>query len=130
MPDPVTLGALVAAALSAGAIEAGKAVLGATAKDCYEQLKMLASHLLGPSVSDLEARPESSARLGVVAEMVEEQAPPDQARLKALAEALRTALAAEGRGATIDNRITVIASGAGAIAAGRDVNLATPPRPA
>lgn len=97
MPDPVTLGTLVAAALSAGAIEAGKAILGATAKDSYEQLKALASRLIGPSATDLEAKPESGARFGVVAEKVEELAPPDQTKLKALAEALRAALAAEGR---------------------------------
>lgn len=62
--------------------------------------------------------------------MIAEQPDPAQAELRQLAEALREALAAEGRGATIDNRITVIASGANAIAAGRDAIVGGPdPRP-
>ena len=55
---------LVAAALAAGAIEAGKAALGAAAKDAYDKLKALAARALGPSVAQLEAKPESQNRVG------------------------------------------------------------------
>ncbi len=130
MAEPITIGALVAAALAAGAVEAGKGVLGAAAKDAYAGLKALAARVLGPAAEQLEAKPESDNRAGVVAELVEEQPAEVQESLRALAEALRGALAAEGRGATIDNRITVIATG-GSVAAGRDVNIgAMPPRSA
>jgi hypothetical protein len=59
----------------------------------------------------------------VVAELVEEQSPETRAELRRLAEAFRAALANEGRGDLIDNRITVIAD-RGSIAAGRDVHIA------
>jgi hypothetical protein len=126
MPEPFTVGVLVAAMLSAGASEAGKAALGAATKDAYEKLRSLAGRLLGPAVTHLEAKPESRNRAGVVAELVEEQPAATQAELRQLAESLRNALAADGRGAMIDNRITVVASGANSIAAGRDANVRAP----
>jgi hypothetical protein len=128
MADPITIGGLVAAALAAGAVEAGKGVLGAAAKDAYEALKGAAHRLIGGAVDELEKKPESNSRAGVVAEEVDEAPGAVQAELRQLAEALREALTAEGKGATIDNRITVIATG-GSVAAGRDVNIgAMPPR--
>lgn len=129
MADPITLGSLIAAALAAGASEAGKAALGAAAMDAYQALKAAAGRLLGPAAEQLEARPDSEHRAGVVAELVDELPDPDRHALGQLAEALRAALAAEGRGATIDNSVTVTASGAGAIAAGRDVTVGLPPKP-
>lgn len=129
MPDPITIGGLVAAAISAGAGEAGKAALGGAAKDAYQALKSAASRLLGPAVDQLEARPESEARAVVIAELFEEQPEPAQAELQRLAEALHVALDAEGRGATVDNRITVIASGTNAVAAGRDAIVGSSRQP-
>lgn len=122
MPDPVTVGALVAGALAAGATEAGKAVLGQAGKDAYAALKSAASRLLGPVVGMLEKNPESADLATGIAEAVEAEPEAVRAELAPLAEALRAALSEEGR-ASIDNRITVIASGTNAIAAGRDVNL-------
>jgi hypothetical protein len=125
MPEPitVTVGALVAGALSAGATEAGKAVLGQAAKDAYAALRSAAARVLGSAVARLETKPESEDLAAVVREDVEAQPAEVQAELLALAEALKAALAAEGRAGTIDNRITVIASGANSIAAGRDANV-------
>jgi hypothetical protein len=125
MSDPITIGSLVAAALGAGAAEVGKAVLGQPVRDAYEALRAAASRVIGPAVAQLETKPDSNNRAGVVAELVEEQPEPVQAELRQLAEALRAALASEGRSASIDNRITVIATHGG-IAAGRDVNVAAP----
>ena len=94
MPDPITVGSLVAAAIAAGAVEAGKGV----AKDAYEGLKELASRVLGPDVVQLEAAPDSKGRAVVVAELVEKQPEPVRMELAQLAEALRSALGAEGKG--------------------------------
>jgi hypothetical protein len=117
MPDPITVGALVAAALAAGATEAGKAVLGQAARDAYAALASAATRVVGPMAASLAGKPESTDLAAVNAQ------PADiQSELRSLAEALKAALPAEGR-ASIDNRVTVIASGAGAMAAGRDLNI-------
>ena len=71
----------------------------------------------------LERKPESDDLAGRHRRGVAAQPAQVQAELAPLAEALRAALAAEGRAGSIDNRITVIASGAGAMAAGRDLNI-------
>jgi hypothetical protein len=126
VPEPLTVGMLVAAALAAGA---GKGLLGGVSKDAYENLKAFAGRILGTAVNQLEARPGSDNRAGVVAELVEEQSEPVQAELRHLAEVLRSALSGEGRGALIDNRISVVASGTNSIAAGRDANVGARPVP-
>lgn len=99
MADLVTVGSLVAAALSAGAIEAGKVTLGGAAKDAYEKLRSAVSRLFGPAVAQLEEKPGSEPRKSVVAELVDEQPEVAKAELGDLADALRKALEAEGRGA-------------------------------
>lgn len=126
MADPVTIGTLAAAALSAGAGALGKEVVGAVIKDAYTALKGKLAGLIGNSdVDKLEADPESRGRALTLSEEVDKQ--PDAARdeIKALAEALQAALQAAGQGAVVDNRITQINVSAdrGGIAAGRDVNL-------
>jgi hypothetical protein len=122
MTDPITVGALVAGALGAGAAKAGKAVLGQAAKDAYERLKAAAPAALGAAVGRLEKKPDSDDLAAVVAEDVDAQPADVQAELRALAEALRAALDAEGRAGTVDNRVTVIAAHGG-MAAGRDLNI-------
>ena len=97
MPDPITIGSLVAAALAAGAAEAGKAVLGQAAKDAYDKLKSAAARVLGAAVGRLEKKPESDDLAAVIADDVAAQPAEVQAELRALAEALKAALAAEGR---------------------------------
>lgn len=94
MPDPiVSVGNLVAAALAAGAAEAGKAAFDQTARDAYEALKPAAARVLGP-VATLEKEPESDDLAADIAEEVERQSAKEQDKLKRLAEALKGALAA------------------------------------
>jgi len=124
--EPVTTGAVVAAALAAGAGTLAKGALGAAGKEAYEALKSLVGRVAGSEVARLEEKPDSDNRAGVVAEVVDEQPPTDQIRLRALAEELRTALDHEGHGAAVDNRITVIAANGG-MAAGRDLYSGWPP---
>lgn len=125
MTDPITIGSLVAAAIAAGAAEAGKAVLGQAARDAYDTLKAAASRLLGPAVGMLEAKPDSDDLAAGIAAEVDRQEEAARAELRQLAEELRAAFAAEGRAASVDNRVTVIATHHG-IAAGRDVNVTLP----
>jgi hypothetical protein len=125
MPDPITAGSLVAAALAAGAAEAGKAALGPAARDAYAALRSSAARVLGPAVGWLEKKPESDDLAAGVAEEVANQPDAVRTELAALAEALKAALAAEGRAGTIDNRVTVIATHGG-IAAGHTVNVTLP----
>jgi hypothetical protein len=127
MPDPITVGSLVAAMLAAGAAEAGKAALGEATRDAYDALRSAAARVLGPAAGWLEKKPDSDDLAAGVAEQVAAQPDAVRTELAALAEALKAALAAEGRAGTIDNRITVIASGANAIAAGRDVTIGSLP---
>lgn len=102
MPDPVTIGALVAAALSAGAVEIGKTALGGPAKDAYEGLKAMVARWAGPDVAALETTARDGKSTGrreaVVAEIVDERPEAERAEVRALAEALSNALEAEGRG--------------------------------
>jgi hypothetical protein len=119
MPDPITVGSLVATALAAGATEAGKAALGAAAKDAYEKLRSAASRLFGSTVEQLVEKPESKNRIGTVAELVDEQPDAARAELRDLADALRNALEAEGRGALLNQfragRDQYVAQGGGII---------------
>lgn len=105
MVEPITTGALVAAALAAGASTIATGALGAAGKDAYEKLKSLISRIAGSEVARLEAKPDSENRAGVVAELVDERAEAEKAELLALAEQLRAALTAEGHGAAVDNRM-------------------------
>lgn len=122
--DPVTVGSIVAGAIAAGATEAGKAVLGQAARDAYAKLTSAAARILGPAVGWLEKKPESDDIAVSVAEEVDQQDAAVQVELRRLAEDLRAELSPEGR-ATIDNRITVIATH-GSIAAGHVVNVTLP----
>ena len=107
MPEPVslTIGALVAAALSSGAAEAGKAVLGAAAKDAYDKLKTLVGRWAGNDVAALETRAQEGKPTrkpqGVVAEAIDARPEQERDAARTLAEALSAALTAEGRGAAL-----------------------------
>lgn len=127
LPDPVTIGTLAAAALASGAAALGKEAVGAAAKDAYAALKKALLPASPKNVEKLEADPEAEHRAISVAEDVDDLDAETQTKIKTLAEALRGALVADGQGASVDNRITVIADRHG-IAAGRDVNISTPPK--
>ena len=117
MPDPVTVtvGALVAAALNAGAAEAGKAALGAAARDAYDRLKNMVGRWAGSDVAALEVQAQEGKptrnREGVVAEAVDARAEPDREAARTLAEALSTALNAQGRGATLATVVNTFHAG-------------------
>ena len=109
MPDPVTTGALVAAALTAAAPIIGKDVVGPAVKDAYAALKSAISRWAAEDVDKLEAKPDSPARAAVVAEAVDDAPEPDRAALRDLVDQLRAALAAAGQAeaaATITNTFT------------------------
>jgi hypothetical protein len=103
--DPITIGALAAAALSAGAGEAGKAVLGQAARDAYDSLKALVARWAAPDVTALETRAQEGGdtrnRQAVLAEAIDARPEPDREEARTLAEALSAALTAEGRGAAL-----------------------------
>jgi hypothetical protein len=88
MIDPTTTGALVAAALSAGASALAKGAIGQAGKEAYEALKGALMSWAGQDVSKLEERPESESRKAVVAELTDEQSEQERGRIAILAEAL------------------------------------------
>lgn len=107
--DPITIGTLAAAALAAGATEAGKAVLGAAARDAYDMLKSVVAGWAAPDVDDLESKARkgapTKAREAVVAETIDARPEPDRDEVRALAVALSEALKAEGRGGALATTI-------------------------
>jgi hypothetical protein len=92
MPDPVTLGALVAAALSMAGEATLKGAVGEAVKDAYKALREKVSHWAFNDVEALEQTPTSTARQAVIAEIVDARPRDDQEPLRALAEALIAAL--------------------------------------
>jgi hypothetical protein len=70
MPDPVTLGALVAAALSMGGEATLKGAVGEAVKDAYKLLKEKVSHWAFSDAEALEKTPASTTRQAVIAEIV------------------------------------------------------------
>lgn len=127
MPDPITTGALVAAVLASAAPIIGKDVVAVAVKDAYQSLKSTVSEWAKGDVEKLEEKPDSAARAAVIAETVDDLTPDVQAKVAALANALRDALQKDGHGASVDNRITVIAD-RGGVAAARDVYIGTMPK--
>lgn len=105
MSDPVSIGAIVAAALSAGATEAGKSVLPTVVNDAYHALKSTVLRLIGSDVERLEANPDSEARKGVVAELVDEQPEPEKIELRVLVAALTQALERDGMHISHENML-------------------------
>jgi hypothetical protein len=88
MPDPETLGALVAAALSMAGEATLKGAVGEAVKDAYKALKEKASHWAGSDVEALEKIPASTTRQAVIAEIVDARPKDDQESLRVLAKTL------------------------------------------
>jgi hypothetical protein len=88
MPDPVTLGALVAAALSMAGEATLKGAVGEAVKDAYKLLKEKVSHWAFNDVEALEKTPASTTRQAVIAEIVNARPKDDQESLRVLAETL------------------------------------------
>jgi hypothetical protein len=126
MVEPITTGALVAGALSAGAATMATGMLSEAAKDAYAKLKNSIAVWAGHDVESLEKNPESGAREAVLAELVDKREDQERQQLAALAQALIAALGDTGK-ARAETRITVIAMHGG-MAAGHDqtINYAAP----
>jgi hypothetical protein len=89
--DPITIGMLVAGALSLGG-EAVKTAISEAVKDAYKTLKDKLAVWAGGDVAELENMPHSDARKAVIAEIVNNLPPEDQGKLRDLAQVLTTKL--------------------------------------
>jgi hypothetical protein len=78
MPDPVMLGALVAAALSMAGEATLKGGVGEAVKDAYKALREKVSHWAFNDVEALEQTPTSTTRQAVIAEIVDARPRDDQ----------------------------------------------------
>ena len=94
MADPITVGVLVAGALSLGG-EAVKAAVGEVVKDAYKALKAKLAGWAAGDVAELERTPGSDARKAVIAELVNNLPAKDQEELRTLAQALTSRLKEE-----------------------------------
>jgi hypothetical protein len=92
MPDPVTLGALVAAALGMAAEAALKGAVGEAVKEAYHALKEKVSSWASNDVKALEESPTSATRQALIAETVNARPKEDQDFVRLLAEVLVAAL--------------------------------------
>jgi hypothetical protein len=101
MVEPITTGALVAAALTAGA----KAIGGEAVKDVYIRLKAAATRLLGADAEKLVENPDSEPRATIVVEEVEKQPDPAKAELRELALAVTRAVESAGEGQTLTQMV-------------------------
>ena len=88
MPDPLTIGALVALAIKMAAPEVLKAGVGEAVKDAYKALRDKVAHWGSGEVATLEAAPESKGKQLAVAEIIDAQPAADKDAVKALAENL------------------------------------------
>jgi hypothetical protein len=87
VPDPITVGLLVAGALSLGG-EAVKAAVGEAVKDAYKALKDKLAIWAAGDVAELEKTPHSDLRKAVIAEVVNGRPAEDQDELRGLAQVL------------------------------------------
>ena len=89
MDDPVTVGSLVAGALSMTAEAHLKGVVGEAVRDGYNALKERVSHWASDELTALEITPSSKGRQVVVAEIIDAQSEDDRKSLRVLAETCR-----------------------------------------
>jgi hypothetical protein len=88
MPDPVTIGALIASTITMAVQELAKAGVGEAAKDAYKALRDKVTHRASSEVATLEAAPSSKGKQLAVAEIIDAQSERDKQALKLLAENL------------------------------------------
>jgi len=105
MPDPLTIGALAAAALAMGGEAALKGAAGEVAKDAYKALKDRVARWAGADVEALEKAPTSAGRQAVIAEAIDGQSADERAALRPLAEQLIAALKSQGLNVGLDIRL-------------------------
>ena len=88
MAGAVTVGSLVAGALSMAAEAVLKGAAGEAVKDGYKALKERVSRWASGDAVELEKTPGSAARQAIIAEIIDAQSEEDQISLRDLAEAL------------------------------------------
>ena len=88
MPDPVTIGTLVASALAMAAEATLKGFVGESVKDAYSKLKEKICSWAKHDADALEATPASTARKAVIAEAVDLLPDDEKASLASLADEL------------------------------------------
>jgi hypothetical protein len=122
MPDPVTLGTLVAAALSMAGEATLKGAVGEAVKDTYKALKEKVSHWAFNDVEALAQTPASAPRQAIIAEIVDAQPQDDQEPLRALAETLLTRLKKDAPATGVDiGRLTALEVNLGRISVTRGI---------
>jgi hypothetical protein len=84
----MTVGSLVAGALSMAAEAVLKGAVGEAVKNGYKALKEKVSHWASSEVAALEKTPDSIGRQTVIAEIIDAQSEEDRKSLRVLAEAL------------------------------------------
>lgn len=88
MADTVTIGTLVALALSLGGEAMVKGAVSEVVKDAYKALKTKMSVWAAGDVGELEKTPDSNTRKVVIAEIIDRLSREDQESLRDLAQAL------------------------------------------
>ena len=88
MADAVTVGSLVAEALSMAAEAVLKGAAGEAVKDGYKALKERVSRWASGDAVELEKTPGSAARQAIIAEIIDAQSEEDRKSLRDLAGAL------------------------------------------
>jgi hypothetical protein len=96
MPDPMTVGVVVAATLRLAAEAVVKSAVGEAVKDAYAMLKGKLSAWAASDVDALERQPSSTARQAVIAETVDSLPPGDKDALAKLAQILASELEKHG----------------------------------
>jgi hypothetical protein len=92
VPDPITVGVLVAGALSLGGEAVVKTAVGEVVRDAYKALKDKLGIWAAGDVAELEKTPHSDPRKAVIAEVVNNLPAEDQEELRGLAQVLTTSL--------------------------------------
>jgi hypothetical protein len=124
MPDPVTVGSLVAGALGMAADSALKGAVGEAVKDGYQALKEKVSRWASGEVAALEAAPSSKGRQAVVAEIIDTQSVDDKQALRILAETLVARLKDSAPAIGLDiGRLTALETQLGSITVGMGIGV-------
>jgi hypothetical protein len=88
MPDPLTIGALTASAITIAVEQLVKTSVGEAVKDAYKALRDKVAHWASGEVATLEAAPSSKGKQLAVAEIIDAQPEEDKRALKVLTETL------------------------------------------
>jgi hypothetical protein len=88
LADPITIGELVATAMSTVAEIMFKTSVEEGVKDAYKALKEAVANWVGKDVEELEKKPGSAARKAVIAEGINDRSPEDVDKIRSLLSTL------------------------------------------